>query len=697
VVVVHVRGRDGKNAGLGTGFVVADGLIATNHHVIGEGRALSVELADGKTYAVVSVHATDRSNDLALIRIAAKGLIPLRLGDDSRLRDGQAVVALGNPKGLKHSVVAGVVSGRRQMEGRSMIQVAIPIEPGNSGGPLLDRRGRVVGIMTIKSLVTANLGFAVGVRSLIPLLRKPNPVPMKAWMTIGALDDEEWQLRGGGTWRQRAGRIIGEGGGGGFGARALCLAKRSIPALPFELAVTVKLEDESGAAGLAFHADGGDRHYGFYPSNGKLRFVRFSGPDVFSWKVLEEKASPAYRAGEWNTLKVRLEKGRIKCLVNEQPVFDVSEDSFASGKVGLARFRNTTAEFKHFRFGKVLPAARPAPGLLAGITKALTGVSPNAALREDLLKKLPPGKASTLAALRQQARLLEQQAAQLRRLALALHAREVLTELTGLLKGKEESIDLVHAALLIARLDNDEVDVDSYRAEVERMARKVAAALPKGASEKQKLQALDRFLFKDKGFHGSRTEYYNRANSYLSEVIDDREGLPITLSVLYLELARRLGVTVEGVGLPGHFVVRHVPKKGAAQLIDVYEGGARMSRDDAARKMLSVTGRELRDEHLSAVPKRLIVVRMLHNLLNVAQGERDPVGMLRYLDAIVAIEPKAGEERGIRAGLRFRAGDVKGALEDVDWLLDNKPEGIDLDRVKAMRRFLERAEGGSER
>ena len=79
-----------------------------------------------------------------------------------------------------------------------------------------------------------------------------------------------------------------------------------------------------------------------------------------------------------------------------------------------------------------------------------------------------------------------------------------------------------------------------YAAEIGRMARKVAAGLPAGATEKQKLAALERHLFREKGFHGSRGDYYNRSNSYLSEVIDDREGLPITLSVLYLELARRL-------------------------------------------------------------------------------------------------------------------------------------------------------------
>ena len=127
---------------------------------------------------------------------------------------GQAVVAIGNPQGLKHSVVAGVVSGRREFEGRPMIQLAIPIEPGNSGGPLVDMQGRVHGILTIKSLVTENLGFAVAINSLKPLLAKPNPVPMAAWLTIGTLDAEEWQPLKGGRWRQRAGRILADGAPG---------------------------------------------------------------------------------------------------------------------------------------------------------------------------------------------------------------------------------------------------------------------------------------------------------------------------------------------------------------------------------------------------------------------------------------------------------------------------------------------------
>src|SRR6185295_3951592 len=164
VVVITHTGRDGKQAGLGTGFIVsADGLIATNLHVIGEARPISVQLADGRTFEVTSVHASDRQLDLAVVRIAAEKLPALALGDSEKLPTGEAIVALGNPRGLKNSVVSGVVSGRRELEGRNMIQLALPIEPGNSGGPIVDLAGKVQGIVTLKSAVSENLGFAVPV------------------------------------------------------------------------------------------------------------------------------------------------------------------------------------------------------------------------------------------------------------------------------------------------------------------------------------------------------------------------------------------------------------------------------------------------------------------------------------------------------------------------------------------------------
>src|SRR5436305_14827325 len=97
VVVITVPGRDGKQGGLGTGFVVGEGLVATNLHVVGEGRAVTVELADGKRHEATALHAFDRNLDLAIVRIDAKGLPALPLADSSAVKAGQQVVAVGNP------------------------------------------------------------------------------------------------------------------------------------------------------------------------------------------------------------------------------------------------------------------------------------------------------------------------------------------------------------------------------------------------------------------------------------------------------------------------------------------------------------------------------------------------------------------------------------------------------------------------
>ncbi|MBI3838159.1 MAG: trypsin-like peptidase domain-containing protein [Planctomycetia bacterium] len=686
-VITSVR-RDGQHEALGSGFVIApDGLIATNFHVIGEGRAIRVQLADGRQFDATAIHASDRQLDLAIVRIDAKDLPSLELGDSDSLKQGQSVVALGNPQGLRNSVMAGVVSGVREMEGRPMIQLAMPIEPGNSGGPLVDMRGRVQGIITMKSLVTPNLGFAVTTNMLKPLVAKPNPIPMSRWLTIGALDPREWKPLFGARWRQRAGRITVDGLGQGFGGRSLCLWEMPVPERPFEIAVTVQLNDESGAAGLAFYSDGQDRHYGFYPTNGHLRLTRFDGPDVSSWTILHDQPSRHYQSGGWNTLRVRLEAGKILCYVNDELVVETADGELTSGKVGLVKFRQTHAQFKNFRIAREIPRATVPADEVARIAKLVADIPAKGPLDPKLVEALAADPARSAAVLRQRATLLDQQAAQLRQIVQTAHEHRVIADLVQGLTGPEDKIDLFRAGLLVAKLDNEEVDVDAYREELERMGRELAAKLPADAAEALRLDTLRKYLFDENGFHGSRVDYYYRANSYLNEVLDDREGLPITLSIVYLELARRIGLKVEGIGLPGHFVVQHVPAQGESQLIDVYDGATPVSREEANRRVKEATDRDLTDEELAPMPKRAIITRMLHNLLGLA-GSEPPV-MHRYLNAILAIDPNSAQHHWLRAIVRYRLELREGSEEDVDWLLEKRPAGIDHTRVLDLRRALE--------
>jgi regulator of sirC expression with transglutaminase-like and TPR domain len=688
VVVVSHGDRDGGQGGLGAGFVIdKQGLIATNLHVIGEARPIRVQLADGRKFDVVEVLASDRNLDLAVVRIEAEGLSPLELGGDAPPQ-GEPIVAMGNPHGLRHSVVSGVVSGTREIDGRQMLQLAMPIEPGNSGGPVLDMQGRVRGIVTMKSLVTENLGFAVDVNSLKPLLEKPNPIPISRWLTIGALDGDDWQTLLGAAWRQRSGRIAVTGAGKGFGGRSLCIWQHDPPEPPFEIGVAVKLDDEAGAAGLIFHSDGGDRHYGFYPSSGRLRLSRFEGPDVFSWQVLEEVPSQHYRPGEWNYLKIRVEPKKILCYVNDELVVESTDRGLTKGRVGLAKFRQTEAEFKQFRVAKEIPSSQPDAETLAEINALIEQLP---ALAEATGQRLAPladeGHAASQV-LRERARELERRAEELRRFAADAHALSVAARLGEVMKQTEQKIDLVEAALLIALLDDEELDVEAYAAQVKRMADAVRKRLPDDADAAAKREALGKYLFEEHGFHGSRTEFYHRANSYLNRVLDDREGLPITLSVLYLELGRRLGLELEGVNMPKHFVVRQALPGGESQLIDVFEGGKLLSRADAEQLVRDFVGRELVEEDLAAAGKRDIVLRMLSNLLGVAERDDDHEGLLRYLEAMIAVEPELVRERGMRAVLRAQTGRSAAAVADLDWFLEHEPEGIELDKIREMREFF---------
>ncbi len=314
MVTIRVNGRDGDELAMGTGFVIdADGLIATNLHVIGEGRPFTMELPDGRKLPVVSVDSTDRAGDLAIIRVdvQSKPLKALTISEDV-ITQGTQVLAFGNPLGLRDSVVSGIVSAVRDVEGREMIQLAMPVQPGNSGGPLVDMDGNVRGIINMKSAIDDNLGFAIPIAQLSPVRDRKNPVAYDRWVTLGTIDPESWTTLFGATWQQRGGIISARGQGSGFGGRSLCLAKnlsekgsdplrrdqeaKSIDSppkgqtpfrigskptetsLPIEVAVDVRFDDDSGAAGLAFHADGQDRHYGFYPSNGRMRLTCFQGP-----------------------------------------------------------------------------------------------------------------------------------------------------------------------------------------------------------------------------------------------------------------------------------------------------------------------------------------------------------------------------------------------------------------------------------
>jgi serine protease Do len=689
VVIVSHFGREGKEEGIGAGFVISsNGLVATSLHVIGEARPVTVRLASGREYEVSEVHASDRNLDLAILRIDASGLQALPLGDSDQLKQGSPVVAMGNPLGMEHSVVQGVVSARRDFENIQMIQLAIPIEPGNSGGPLVDMHGRVEGLLTLKSALSPNLGFATPVNELKKLIEKPNPVPMNRWLTIGALNFKEWEPLMGARWQQRGGRIEVEGAGKGFGGRSLCLSRKEVPDPPYDIAVTVRLDDESGAAGLVFDADGKDTHYGFYPTGGQLRLTRFEGPTVFSWTILTTTNSPYYQPGQWNHLRVRVEKEKVLCYVNDRLVIESDDRVLAAGRAGLAKFRNTKAEFKDFRVGtNVANSPAPSPEMVANLKARVRDLDASTETLEPLLAKDPEAAYGVVT---EQAAGLERRAAQLRQLSIKVRQQAIERELVRLMQTPEEQIDLFYAALLVSKLDNPDLDVVSYRRQLDTMAADIRAILPPNTSNEQSLKHLIDYLFHESGFHGSRSDYYHRANSYIDRVLDDREGLPITLSVLFLELARRIGVKdLSGAPLSGHFMVLYNPGPGEERFIDVFDGGKMLNLSEAEEVASQASQTAVRVD-LTSATKKEIIIRVLRNLANWAERSESPRNSLRYLDVVVALAPDAPLERLGRAMARLGTGDTAGARQDLQFVIEAEPPGVDLRRVEDLFQRLQR-------
>ena len=701
LVTISTKGREGKYQGVGTGFVIAkDGLIVTNLHVIGDSREFRIETSGGDELKVLGIHASDRTMDLAIIRVEADDLKPLDLGDINSLAQGAPIIVMGNPHGLRNSIVAGVNSGIREIDGRKLMQLAIPIEPGNSGGPVLDMQGNVHGIVTMKSLVTANLGFAVDIAPLKALLESPNPVTIDKWLTIGSLDPRDWKPVFGSQWKQRGGRILVGGAGAGFAGRSLCLYQGEVPELPYEIQVRVKLDDEKGAAGLVFFSDGRNKHYGFYPTNNKIRFTLFEGSSVFTWTVLYDLPFDGYRPGEFNTLKARIEEDRFKLYVNGELVLESTNRNLTGGLPGLAKFRETSADFRNFAIAKQISATDLTEQEQTQISETVGNLPPLAEVTPATLSPLLKSPRDSRTILRQQTKQLEGRLAELKKLDSDIHTASVVQSMADYFGAYEKelaeaedkasvSIDLVKASLIIASVDEQEINVDAYVRQIERMVSDIKATLAQESSNDEILVALNKYLFEDNGFHGSRFDYYHPANSYMNRLLDDREGLPITLSVLYMELGNRLGLTIEGVGIPGHFVVRQTDGD-AVTYIDPFDDGRTLTLDEV--KSLATNNRpdQFDDRFLETASAKAILMRMLNNLLGLAQDDEDKEAMLRYLEVLMAIDPTHVQNRGMRAIVRFETGRKQGAVDDLDYFLDTRPPELDLDQIQRMRDYFNR-------
>ena len=258
-------------------------------------------------------------------------------------------------------------------------------------------------------------------------------------------------------------------------------------------------------------------------------------------------------------------------------------------------------------------------------------------------------------------------------------ARRRFAELIG-----RPVVPLAEAALAIAEEEYPALDRVAYLHRIDDLAAAVRARLPADHGAASALRALRAVLFTEGGFRGNAEDYYDPRNSFLNEVLDRRVGIPITLSVLYIEVAARIGFQVDGVGFPGHFLVKHVA--GQREIfVDPFRGGEVLSADDCAARYQAVApGRALDPRHLEAVGPLPILARMLRNLERIYAGRRDPVRSLWVVDRLLLLAPDDVATRRDRGLVEARLGASAAAIADLEAYLAAHPGAADAGELRAL-------------
>ncbi len=263
-------------------------------------------------------------------------------------------------------------------------------------------------------------------------------------------------------------------------------------------------------------------------------------------------------------------------------------------------------------------------------------------------------------------------------------------ELAGLTHQRDEDIDLARAALLLARQRYPDVAVEPYLARLDAIATAVLERLGADMEPRHAVAALNRQLFEVEGFRGNERDYYDPRNSYLNQVLDRKLGIPITLSVVYLEVGRRIYLPVLGVGLPGHFLVKVLTADGDI-LIDPFLGGVELTEDDCQQRLDRVYGGLVRLEKRMLLPvtKREILVRILNNLKTIYLGQGEFDRALEAVGSILVLDPSSLPDLRDRGLLFYRQNRFPEALSDLRKYLMLAHDAEDREPIKQTIRGIE--------
>ena len=230
---------------------------------------------------------------------------------------------------------------------------------------------------------------------------------------------------------------------------------------------------------------------------------------------------------------------------------------------------------------------------------------------------------------------------------------------------KDDEIDLAEAALLIAQTEYPNLDIGAELARLDQLAARVR--LPEDGSPLSNIEALNEFLFEKEKFAGNEEEYDDPRNSYLNDVLDRRQGIPITLSLIYTEVGQRHGLPVLGVGFPGHFLVKYLT--GTSEiLIDAYNRGAILSSENCEERLKQHFGLEakLKPEFLAASTRKQILTRMLSNLKGSYFRRQNFPKVLTMIELSLAVDPGSSQDVRDRGMVYFAMRRYGAAMADFE-------------------------------
>jgi regulator of sirC expression with transglutaminase-like and TPR domain len=242
----------------------------------------------------------------------------------------------------------------------------------------------------------------------------------------------------------------------------------------------------------------------------------------------------------------------------------------------------------------------------------------------------------------------------------------------------EAKIDLGRAALTMAAADYPNLDIDVYLARIDQLAADARARLGSEADVHQTVAVLNDVLFREHGFRGNRENYFDPRNSFLNEVLERRTGIPISLSVLYMEVAQKIGLPLQGVGFPGHFLVKYTGVNEEI-VIDPFDQGEIRSRKNLQALLNRLYGGNVSfdPDFLAATTKKQILRRMLNNLKLIYLRQNDLTKGLSVVERLLVLDPASAEDIRDRGIIYLRLECFKQALEDLQRYLSLAPQAED--------------------